>query len=244
MVLVSCWCNRNNWGVDENTFEHDASRFCKPVTTWPNNNLDVAVFLLNQASFQVMEQKETSTGLVDDVCGSQVVGNHAGLCGLHYKEYLVGSRQTVHSLTCSFNGFLVTWKVNLINDNQLDPANIFTTNELLACLSRSEIEVPEKESNCSEDEYKEMLLCQVKRLSLTHNQDWFYDVTIRAITRGGETPLEIFSPLLENCVGHSLKIWSPSENSSPPPWYSKLVTGLVTIRTVTQKQSKLMLLRK
>jgi len=33
---------------------------------------------------------------------------------------------------------------------------------------------------------------------------------------GGEAPLKFFSLTLEKCVGHSLKIWSLPDNTSPP----------------------------
>jgi len=50
-------------------------------------------------------------------------------------------------------------------------------------------------------------------------------VLIRPVTFGwqkGEAPLNIFSPFLEKCVGHSLKIWAPPRKlfapSGVPSW--------------------------
>nr|CAB3265653.1 ZF(RING/C6HC)-6 zinc finger protein [Phallusia mammillata] len=97
---------------------------------------------------QVLEQKETSTGLEDDFCGREVHNENVGLCKLHYKEYLV----------------------NLINDNKLDPANVFSVDELITCLSRVESSVPKPTVEMTEREYASVLLLQVKELPLTHQR--------------------------------------------------------------------------
>ena len=95
---------------------------------------------------QVPEQKETSDGLEDGVCGREVLENNADLCTLHYKEYLV----------------------NLINDNRLDPASVFTIDELETCLRRSERCFTTRLSHQSDDDYKSKLLGFVKKLPLIH----------------------------------------------------------------------------
>jgi len=64
-------------------------------------------------------------------------------------------------------------------------------------------------------------------------------LTSRIVTRGGRRGakplLEKFSPPLEKCVGHSLKlletakkIRAPLRKLFAPPWCPKLVTGLLT----------------
>ncbi|XP_062994591.1 E3 ubiquitin-protein ligase RNF31 isoform X2 [Elgaria multicarinata webbii] len=57
---------------------------------------------------RVMEQKETPTGLKDEPCGKETQVGYAGLCQTHYKEYLV----------------------NLINSYSLDPAVLYTLQEV------------------------------------------------------------------------------------------------------------------
>ena len=97
---------------------------------------------------QVPEQKETSEGLLDEVCGRQVNENNADLCELHYKEYLV----------------------NLINDNHLDPAVVFSVGELETCLYRSDIPKPIRLIQQSEQDYRLALLQAVKTLPLIHER--------------------------------------------------------------------------
>ena len=52
--------------------------------------------------------------------------------------------------------------------------------------------------------------------------------------RRAKPSLENFSPPLEKCAGHSLKVlvigqkfWAPLRKPFPPPWGPKLVTGLL-----------------
>jgi len=53
--------------------------------------------------------------------------------------------------------------------------------------------------------------------------------------QGGEASLENFSPpILEKCVGHSLKNLGPSQKNLRPPYCPKLVTGLVTFKVRIQ----------
>jgi len=56
----------------------------------------------------------------------------------------------------------------------------------------------------------------------------------RPVNRGGEaTPRKIFASPGKMCwtyfetIGHSLKIFSPSQKTLRPPWCPKLVMGLV-----------------
>ncbi|CAG2113788.1 unnamed protein product, partial [Medioppia subpectinata] len=68
----------------------------------------------------VMEQKDTDNGMRDEACGRYV--ENAGLCRLHYKEYL---------------GDLI-WKAGL------DPILVFNTDELELVLKRENIQLPDK----------------------------------------------------------------------------------------------------
>ena len=100
---------------------------------------------LNSSFCSVLEQKETSVGLVDEACGREVLTNSADLCVLHYKEYLV----------------------NLINSNHLDPAIVFSDTELEVCLTRSNKNLP---STDIVDNYRDLLLNAVKLLPLIHEK--------------------------------------------------------------------------
>ncbi|XP_061445093.1 E3 ubiquitin-protein ligase RNF31 isoform X2 [Rhineura floridana] len=57
---------------------------------------------------RVMEQKETMAGLKDEPCGRETQAGYAGLCQAHYAEYLV----------------------SLINSHSLDPAVLYTLQEV------------------------------------------------------------------------------------------------------------------
>ncbi|XP_021191302.3 E3 ubiquitin-protein ligase lubel isoform X4 [Helicoverpa armigera] len=68
----------------------------------------------------VQLQRETPTGLVDGTCGSEVPANFAGLCKMHYVEYLAGLARG------------------------LDPIPIMDVSELVAELRRRALPLPER----------------------------------------------------------------------------------------------------
>ncbi|XP_015210350.1 E3 ubiquitin-protein ligase RNF31 isoform X2 [Lepisosteus oculatus] len=70
----------------------------------------------------VLEHKETSDGVVEEQCGRRAPVLYSGYCKLHYKEYLV----------------------ELINNHSLDPAVMFTIDEIATELQRWKLSVPEK----------------------------------------------------------------------------------------------------
>uniref|UniRef100_F7A9G9 Zinc finger protein n=1 Tax=Ciona intestinalis TaxID=7719 RepID=F7A9G9_CIOIN len=96
---------------------------------------------------QVMEQQETPDGLIDACCGGEVHENNADLCEVHYKEYLV----------------------ILINKNHLDPATVFTGDELETCLHREEHPMPHKQ-DMNDEQYHEKLLSIVCTYPLIHTK--------------------------------------------------------------------------
>lgn len=98
-----------------------------------------------QKTCEVMEQKETPTGFKDAPCDRAVEPGCAGLCKLHYMEYLV----------------------NLVNTHGLDPADILTIDQLKACLLRGDINIPNRTPRESEAAYRNRLLIEVKKLPLT-----------------------------------------------------------------------------
>ncbi|CAH0748826.1 unnamed protein product [Diatraea saccharalis] len=65
-------------------------------------------------------QRETPTGLVDGICGSEAPPKHAGLCKLHYIEYLAERART------------------------LDPIPIMDLSDLMAELRRRALPLPER----------------------------------------------------------------------------------------------------
>ncbi|XP_012541644.2 E3 ubiquitin-protein ligase lubel isoform X3 [Monomorium pharaonis] len=69
---------------------------------------------------KVQLQKETPTGVVDAVCNSDVVEGHAGLCRIHYVEYLVR-------------------KIRL---KQLEPLPLLNVDDLETCVRRAGLRLP------------------------------------------------------------------------------------------------------
>ncbi|XP_076398262.1 linear Ubiquitin E3 ligase isoform X12 [Megachile rotundata] len=69
---------------------------------------------------KVQLQKETPTGVVDAICNSDVVDGHAGLCRIHYIEYLV----------------------RLIRKTQLEPLLLLNIDDLETCVRRAGIKLP------------------------------------------------------------------------------------------------------
>ncbi|XP_061784604.2 E3 ubiquitin-protein ligase RNF31 isoform X2 [Nerophis lumbriciformis] len=66
----------------------------------------------------VIEQKDDGGQQADSACGAHTQPGHAGLCEKHYREYLV----------------------SLINSNSLDPAHLYSSNELLLACRRYKVE--------------------------------------------------------------------------------------------------------
>ncbi|CAL4080065.1 unnamed protein product, partial [Meganyctiphanes norvegica] len=89
---------------------------------------------------QVPEQKELPEGLMDDMCGRLVTNGFAGLCRLHYTEYLV----------------------DIINEHKLDPVNIFDEADLRVCLRRNGKTVPIRRWE-SEKLYRDKLIKLIKQ---------------------------------------------------------------------------------
>ena len=79
-----------------------------------------------------MEQKETVNGLVDEECGREALAGQAGLCVVHYKEYLVG----------------------LINRSDVDPVVVFDVDQMKLLFERVGKAVPEALEDESADEFK------------------------------------------------------------------------------------------
>ncbi|XP_046654930.1 E3 ubiquitin-protein ligase lubel-like [Daphnia pulicaria] len=70
----------------------------------------------------VQLQRETSEGLVDDVCSNEVKEGQAELCRLHYVEYLAA----------------------LITKNDVDPLDIFSSDELETLIQTASIRRPSR----------------------------------------------------------------------------------------------------
>ncbi|XP_013778597.1 uncharacterized protein LOC106463128 isoform X1 [Limulus polyphemus] len=90
---------------------------------------------------QVMEQKETLSGLADDICGKEVLEGHAGLCRLHYVEYLG----------------------ELVRKHNIDPLTIFNIDELELVLKRATLRLPVKLRQDSEEQYREKLIKNIEK---------------------------------------------------------------------------------
>ncbi|XP_070708978.1 E3 ubiquitin-protein ligase RNF31-like [Pempheris klunzingeri] len=83
----------------------------------------------------VMEQKDEGGLQIDSPCGSQTQPGQAGLCEKHYKEYLV----------------------SLINAHSLDPARLYTAQELTRASERYQVDTQRGE-NEDDNTYQDRLL--------------------------------------------------------------------------------------
>ncbi|XP_078720056.1 E3 ubiquitin-protein ligase RNF31 isoform X3 [Lampetra fluviatilis] len=88
---------------------------------------------------EVLEQKDLANGLRDEACGKAVADRQAGLCELHYKEYLV----------------------NLVNENSVDPVQRYDLNELLAEMNRNGRAEPPHAANEDDAQYQQRLLQEI-----------------------------------------------------------------------------------
>lgn len=84
---------------------------------------------------EVPEQKETGDGFKDDICGRPVDEGTAGLCRMHYVEYLG----------------------QLIFKHHIDPLPIFDCDELELVLKRANIRLPSR-YKLSDREYQDVLI--------------------------------------------------------------------------------------
>ncbi|XP_010777165.1 E3 ubiquitin-protein ligase RNF31-like [Notothenia coriiceps] len=75
----------------------------------------------------VVEQKDEGGQQPDSDCAAQSQPGHAGLCEKHYREYLV----------------------SLINSHSIDPAPLYSSNELLLACRRYKVEDPRREGEDS-----------------------------------------------------------------------------------------------
>ncbi|XP_075531757.1 uncharacterized protein LOC142564583 isoform X1 [Dermacentor variabilis] len=98
-------------------------------------NRDSPAHWVKTSRCQVPEQKETRDGFKDDVCGRTVEEGTAGLCRMHYVEYLG----------------------QLIFKNHVDPLPIFDVDELELVLKRANIRLPSR-YKLSDREYQDALI--------------------------------------------------------------------------------------
>ncbi|XP_029170932.1 uncharacterized protein LOC114940417 isoform X2 [Nylanderia fulva] len=132
---------------------------------------------------KVQLQKETPTGVVDAICNSDVVEGHAGLCRIHYIEYLVRKiRMTrleplpllnVDDLeTCVRRAGLkppanwqhyIEYLAGLVLKGRLDPVMIFDLNDAKQELRRRGKVPPAKDQEMSERDYLEACIQVVKK---------------------------------------------------------------------------------
>ncbi|XP_069698159.1 uncharacterized protein LUBEL isoform X1 [Periplaneta americana] len=88
----------------------------------------------------VQLQKETPAGLVDTVCNQDVAEGQAGLCRLHYIEYLVG----------------------LITRYKVDPISVFDLTDVQQELRRRGMALPARGANTTDDDYRILCIKVVK----------------------------------------------------------------------------------
>nr|XP_006817413.1 PREDICTED: uncharacterized protein LOC100375820 [Saccoglossus kowalevskii] len=100
-----------------------------------------AVAIVADSKCTVMEQKETNDGLIDAACGKDVPNGYAGLCKIHYCEYLVEK----------------------ITSNHIDPAIMFKEDALKVILMRNEVPVPDRNKKENDQHYRQRLLLLVQQ---------------------------------------------------------------------------------
>ncbi|XP_051943683.1 E3 ubiquitin-protein ligase RNF31 isoform X2 [Hippocampus zosterae] len=83
----------------------------------------------------VIEQKDDGGQQPDSACGAQTQTGHAGLCEKHYREYLV----------------------SLINSNSIDPARLYSTNELLLACRRYKVDDARRDTEDAFNHYSRLL---------------------------------------------------------------------------------------
>ncbi|XP_060677285.1 E3 ubiquitin-protein ligase RNF31-like isoform X2 [Hemiscyllium ocellatum] len=93
---------------------------------------------------RVMEQREVGDSLTDAPCGAEAQDGHAGLCESHYKEYLVSR----------------------INSHSLDPAELFSEEELQRHLARCGRGQPPRASGEDEAAYRNRLYQAITSIPL------------------------------------------------------------------------------
>ncbi|CAH1779905.1 unnamed protein product [Owenia fusiformis] len=105
-------------------------------------NTEPAAGAENTGKCGTMEQKDIADGLKDELCGREVPPKYAGLCSLHYKEYLV----------------------TLINNNSIDPIEKMNEEELLILLQRNGKQALKRKENEALPRYKERLIDHIKEV--------------------------------------------------------------------------------
>ncbi|KYN31307.1 RING finger protein 31, partial [Trachymyrmex septentrionalis] len=130
---------------------------------------------VGQRKCKVQLQKETPTGVVDAVCNSDVVEGHAGLCRIHYVEYLVRKirltqleplpllnvddletcvRRAGLKLPANWQHY-IEYLAGLVLKGRLDPVAIFDLNDAKQELRRRGKVPPAKDQEMSERDYLE-----------------------------------------------------------------------------------------
>ncbi|XP_041046522.1 uncharacterized protein si:dkey-181m9.8 isoform X2 [Carcharodon carcharias] len=101
---------------------------------------------------KVMEQRETSHGLKDDQCGHSSVKGYLGFCKIHFKQFLV----------------------EIINKNSLDPAVLYSKEEMLMELQRWGVAIPNQHMNELEEQFTQRLRNKIlNELKLDNQQTVF-----------------------------------------------------------------------
>ncbi|KAL7301634.1 hypothetical protein TKK_0005641 [Trichogramma kaykai] len=132
---------------------------------------------------RVQLQKETPAGMVDAVCGNDVPESHAGLCRVHYIEYLVGKirRDLLEPLSLLTTDDLETlvlragkklpgnWQhyveylAGLVLKRRLDPVAIFDLTDAKQELRRRGKVPPAKSYHMSEQDYLDACIQTVRK---------------------------------------------------------------------------------
>ncbi|XP_072900047.1 uncharacterized protein [Hemitrygon akajei] len=106
-----------------------------------------------EGNCKVIEQRETSHGLKDEQCGQPSVKGYAGFCNVHLKQHLV----------------------ELVNRNNLDPAILYSKDEILMEFNRWNISVPNQQINEPEEQFiqrlRNKIMMELKLDNQQHTQN-------------------------------------------------------------------------
>uniref|UniRef100_A0A182MZB1 Uncharacterized protein n=1 Tax=Anopheles dirus TaxID=7168 RepID=A0A182MZB1_9DIPT len=136
-------------------------------------------------------QKETPAGLMDMICSADVPDRHAGLCRLHYIEYL---------------SFLVT-------HNSIDPINLLNADDLESIVRRANKRMPPRPYGMVDGIYREYLL-QIDPLPILDLTDCVQELRRRGIElpeRGPWDTDEIYREMCQKLLPNRNRTgWVPS----------------------------------
>ncbi|XP_078072185.1 uncharacterized protein LOC144495711 [Mustelus asterias] len=143
----NCFYHLRDWSVERlQQLLHRASISSTAIGT--DNSLGQV-----EGKCKIMEQRETSHGLKDEQCGRTSIKSHLDFCEIHFKQFLV----------------------ELINKNSLDPAVLYSQEEILMELQRWGVTIPDQQVNEQEEQFTQRLRNKILNELKLDNQQTVFD---------------------------------------------------------------------